>query len=179
MIKFNQLLLTFVFATAGQITLMAQAANTECQGLQVNMKAVALPGQRVLNPIVDFGGSGGQLHPVPVLQTDFNVFPLPARSTCVVVTFSTQADPQDNHIVFQASIDNVPMLGHGTFLGLPTPVVVDPEETNLNNTRMLSYTFFAHVGPGVHTLRIRAASCCTSNPTGGLVIRAATAIVRY
>lgn len=148
-----------------------------CQAIQFNVNAVALPAPKVLNPVVDFSGSGGQLDPTPLLQTTINV--LPGRPTCVVVHFSTQADPQDNAIVFQASIDNVPMLGHGTALSYATPVVSDPEETNLNLSRILSYTFFAPVAPGVHIVRIRVASCCTSNPTGGLLIRGASLVVKY
>jgi hypothetical protein len=88
-----------------------------CQAIQFNVNAVALPAPKVLNPVVDFSGSGGQLDPTPLLQTTINV--LPGRPTCVVVHFSTQADPQDNAIVFQASIDNVPMLGHGTACRMP------------------------------------------------------------
>ena len=81
--------------------------------------------------------------------------------------------------MFQASIDNVPMSGHGVAPGFSTPVVFDPEETNLNLSRMLSYTFFAAVTPGTHTIRIRVASCCTANPTGAVAILGATLVARY
>jgi hypothetical protein len=156
---------------------MAQVRLAECQGISLNTKAVALTAAKVLNPVVDFSGSSGQLDPTPLLQADVEV--QPGRATCVVVHFSVQADPQDNFIVFQASLDDTPMAGHGTFLQYATPVVVDPEETNLNNTRMLSYTFFAPGTPGKHTVRIRIASCCTSNPVGGLFVRGASLVVNY
>ena len=150
------------------------SAGSECQGITFNTKAVALPAPKTLNPVVDYSGSAGQLDPTPLLQTDIDV---PFRG-CVVVHFSVQADLQDNYIIFQASMDNVPMAGHGQFL-YPTPVVGDPEETDKNLSRMLSYTFFAQAGAGKHTIRIKVASCCTSNPTGGLVIRGASLVVNY
>jgi hypothetical protein len=59
-----------------------------------------------------------------------------------------------------------------------TPVVFDPEETNLNVSRMVAYTFFLHVGRGTHTVRIRFAGCCSPNPGSGLV-RAAVMSVKY
>jgi hypothetical protein len=160
--------------------ILAQAAPAlECQAVTINTKAVALPSARVLNPVVDFSGSGGQLDPTPLLQTDIDVAPsILARGGCLVVHFSTQADPQDNAIIFQVSLDNVPMTGHGAIL-FSTPVVADPEETDKNLSRMLSYTFFAPLTAGKHTIRVRIASCCTSNPTGGLVVRAATLVAQY
>lgn len=160
------------------VAMTAQTANPECTGIQINTKAVALAAPITLYSVTDFSGSGGQLDPTPLLQTNINVIGFPRQTACVTVTFSTQADPQDNAIVFQASIDNVPMMGHGVSF-FPTPVVSDPEETNLNLSRMLSYTFFASVQPGTHTVRIKIASCCTSNPTGVLAVRGATIVIRY
>ena len=172
--KLNLVLLAVAAMAIIPTAAFAQAA--KCEGVINATRAVSI-GPTVLNPVVDFSGSGGQLDPVPLLQTQINV--VPGRPVCVVVHFSAQADPQDNHIVFQASMDNVPMAGHGIFLLYPTPVVVDPEETDLNNSRMLSYTFFAQASPGIHTIRIKIASCCTSNPTGGLVVRGASLVVNY
>ncbi|PWT97289.1 MAG: hypothetical protein C5B51_31655 [Terriglobia bacterium] len=146
-----------------------------CSGVALTTKAVALAAPVTRNPVVDFSGSGGQLDPTPLLQTDIDVG---GRATCIVVHFSVQADPQDNFVVFQASVDDIPMAGHGTLLSYPTPVVADPEETDLNNTRMLAYTFFAAGAPGKHTIRIRIASCCSINP-GGLYFRGASLVVTY
>jgi hypothetical protein len=74
------------------------------------------------------------------------------------------------------------MQGHTQFPYLTpaptTPVVFDPEETNLNVSRMVAYTFFLHVGRGTHTVRIRFAGCCSPNPGSGLV-RAAVMSVEY
>jgi len=74
------------------------------------------------------------------------------------------------------------MEGHTQFPYLTpapaTPVVFDPEETNLNASRMVSYTFFSRVERGSHTVRIRFAGCCSPNPGSGLV-RAAVMSVNY
>lgn len=150
---------------------------TECDSITLRQKAVTKAGVQAAT--VDFA-AGGQLDPAPVLETQIQVF----AKTCIFVTFSAQADPQDNAIVFQASVNNVPMFGHAQFPYLTpapaTPVVWDPEESNLNLSRMVSYTFFAQVGPGVHTIRIRFAGCCSLVPGGNSAfIRNAVMHVRF
>ena len=157
-------------------TTPAAAQQVECTNRAGGQyKAVALTATRTST--VDFSGSGGQLDPLPLLETTIN------GASCVVVHFSAQADPQDNFVVFQASIDDIPMEGHAQFPYISpapeTPVVFDPEETNLNVSRMVSYTFFAKVGHGTHTVRIRFAGCCSSNSGNGAVVRAATMSVNY
>jgi len=152
------------------------AQQTECVNKTGGQfKAVALEGTRTTT--AEFAASGGQLDPIPLLETQI------AGAECVVVHFSAQADPQDNFIIFQASIDDVPMQGHAQFPYLTpaptTPVVFDPEETNLNVSRMVSYTFFAKVGRGVHNVRIRFAGCCSGATGNGAVIRAAVMSVHY
>lgn len=76
------------------------------------------------------------------------------------------------------------MVGHTQFPYLTpapaTPVVFDPEETNLDVSRMVSYTFFARVGPGAHTVRVRFAGCCGLTPGGASAyVRAAVMSVHY
>jgi len=156
----------------------AGAQQTECTNSSGSQfKAVSLSAPRTA--AMEFAASGGQLDPAPLLETEIKTGP-----ACVVVHFSAQADPLDNAIVFQASIDDTPMEGHVQFPYLSpapaTPVVFDPEETNLNLSRMVAYTFFLRVGPGVHTMRIRFAGCCSANPDArsGLV-RAAVMSVHY
>jgi len=139
-------------------------------------KAVATTTTRITS--VDFSGSGGQLDPAPLLETQIRT-----GAACVLVHFSAQADPQDNFVVFQASIDDIPMEGQTQFpysSPVPaTPVVFDPEETNLNVSRMVSYTFFKRVGAGIHTVRIRFAGCCSAAGGNGAVVRAAVMSVHY
>lgn len=143
----------------------AVAQQVECANHSATQfKAVATTATRIST--VDFSASGGQLDPAPLLETEIKT-----GATCVVVHSSAQADPQDNFVVFQASIDDIPMEGHIQFPYLSTapatPVVFDPEETSLNASRMVAYTFFLKVRPGVHIVRIRFAGCCSANPGGG------------
>ena len=154
----------------------ARAEQTECRDVVTRVKAIAT-GVRDTPATVNFGPSGA-LEPVPLLETQITV---PGRGGCVIAHFSAQADPQDNHILFQVSIDDVPMEGHAQFPYLAsfptTPVVWDPEETNLNLSRMIAFNFFARVTGGVHTVRVRLASCC-----GGLstpIVRAAVLTLQY
>jgi hypothetical protein len=103
-----------------------------------------------------------------------------------VVNFSAQTDPLDNHIVYQVSVDDVPMSGHAQFPYLdpapPTLVVWDPREAPvLQLSRMVSYTFAARVAPGVHVVRVRFAGCCSAvpNPSGSNLVRAANLTLFY
>lgn len=86
-----------------------QTSQAECEGFTLRQKAVSMPAPR--SATVDFSGSGGHLDPTPILETQIQLL----AKTCVVVTFSAQADPQDNHIIFQASANNIPMSGHAIF----------------------------------------------------------------
>ena len=147
---------------------MVRAQPTECEGVNLRVKAVSKNGSQ--NTTVEFGNTGGQLDSTPVLETQIQVF---LRTW--VVHFSAQAEPFDNHIIFQASIDNNPMLGHALFPyvanGPLVPVVWDPKEhATLGLSRMVSYTFTAPVGPGTHTVRIRFAGCCSAAPPPGVVL---------
>jgi len=178
-------------ATIAVLPALVQAQSPECQGLAIQKKAVALAAPRI-GPVVDFVGSGGNLDPAPLLQTNVLVTGIPGRPVCVTVTFSAQADPFDNYGVYQASIDDIPMAGHGSLqpeYGFATPIVFDATNqsnlvpvytSNLNpRSRMVSYTFFASVVPGLHTVRIRVASCCSPVSPGGLHVRAATLVVTH
>jgi hypothetical protein len=136
-----------------------QADQIECGSRSPRVLAVTAPGQHVAQ--VDFSASGGNLDSVPLLSASVNVSGRGA--SCLVAHFSTLASPQDNGIVFQVRLDGVPMEGHGQVGGLATPVVIDPEETDQNLPRMVSYHFFAEVLPGPHTVEVLYAGCCSSN----------------
>jgi hypothetical protein len=186
--------LLIAFAATAVIPALATAQTPECQGTNLNTKAVALAVPRS-GSLVNFTGSGGQLDPIPLLETNINVIGLSGRPVCVTVTFSAEVDPRDNYGVYQASIDGVPMSGHGTLFpeyGLATPIVFDavnpgsylptPTATNNLNYRMVSYTFFASVMPGARTIRIRVAGCCSTAPVGFSpwdFVRAATLVARW
>jgi hypothetical protein len=137
-----------------------QADQIECGSWAPRVKAVTAPGQHVAQ--VDFSASGGNLDSVSLLSASVNVSGRGA--SCLVAHFSTLASPQDNGIVFQVRVDGVPMEGHGQVPGFATPVVFDPEETDPNLPRMVSYNFFAEVLPGPHTVEVLYAGCCSANP---------------
>ena len=81
----------------------------------------------------------------------------PAQS-CVVAYFSAVVKPSDNYMVFQVTLDGVPMHGHTLFYAQPsTPVVIEMEETDLDQARMIAHQFFLKVDPGVHTVKVSVA----------------------
>ncbi len=92
----------------------------------------------------------------PLLTTSISV--TGTGLSCVLATFSAVVKPTDNYMVFQVSLDGVPMHGHTvTFPNPLTPVVIETEETDLNQPRMVSHQFFMKVAPGVHTVTVRVA----------------------
>jgi hypothetical protein len=92
----------------------------------------------------------------PLLETTISV--VGPGQTCVVASFSAVVRPSDNYLVFQVTLDGVPMHGHSRFYVQPsTPVVIEMEETDLNVPRMVAHQFFLRVDPGVHTVRVSVA----------------------
>ena len=92
----------------------------------------------------------------PLLTTDISV--TGTGQSCVVAYFSAVVKPSDNYMVFQVTVDGVPMRGHTVTYPQPqTPVVIESEETDLNQPRMVAHHFFLRVGPGVHTLTVNVA----------------------
>jgi hypothetical protein len=92
----------------------------------------------------------------PLLETTISV--AGTGPSCVVASFSAVVKPSDNYLVFQVTVDGVPMHGHGRFYTSPDiPVVVEMEETDLNQARMIAHQFFLRVNPGVHTVRVNVA----------------------
>ena len=91
----------------------------------------------------------------PVLETTISVGG--TGLSCVIATFSTVVTPVDNYVVFQVTLDGVPMLGHTvTYVHPEIPVVIETEETDLNLPRMVAHQFFLRVSPGVHTVAVNA-----------------------
>lgn len=92
----------------------------------------------------------------PLLETD--IFVTGQGDSCVIADFSAVARPTDNYLVFQATLDDVPMHGHTAVFPFPqTPVVIESEETDLNVQRLVAHQFFAKVKPGPHKVRISVA----------------------
>jgi hypothetical protein len=92
----------------------------------------------------------------PLLETTISVTGI--GQSCVVAYFSAVVKPTDNYMVFQVTVDNVPMNGHTvTFPQPQTPVVIETEETDQNLPRMVAHQFFLKALPGVHTVKVNVA----------------------
>jgi len=92
----------------------------------------------------------------PLLETTISVTGV--GLSCVVANFSAVVAPNDNYVVFQVTLDGVPMYGHTAHWAHPdTPVVIESEETDLNQPRMVAHQFFLRVSPGVHTVAVNVA----------------------
>ena len=92
----------------------------------------------------------------PLLETTISVTGI--GNSCVVAYFSAVVKPTDNYMVFQVTVDNIPMNGHTvTFPQPQTPVVIETEETDQNLPRMVAHQFFLRVLPGVHTVSVNVA----------------------
>lgn len=92
----------------------------------------------------------------PLLTT--NILVTGFGPSCIVADFSAVVKPTDNYMVFQVTVDGVPMLGHTlTFPQPQTPVVLETEETDQNLPRMVAHQFFLKVPPGVHSVTVNVA----------------------
>ena len=93
----------------------------------------------------------------PLLETTIHV--TGGGHSCVVAYFSAVVKPTDNYMVFQATVDGVPMQGHTvTFPQPQTPVIIETEETDQNLPRMVAHHFFDRVQPGPHKVAINVAA---------------------
>lgn len=144
----------------------------ECTSKSKHVKAVTSPDYHFTTAIYNFPSDGaGHFDAVPLLTTTVEV--AGGKPSCLIAHFSAVAAPNDNHVMFQVRVDGVPMHGHLTGSGgLPTPVVSDPEETDMNLPRMVAYNFFAEVRPGIHTVDVLFAGCCSAAPPPGAVVAA-------
>jgi hypothetical protein len=148
---------------------VSPVAADECAALAPFVKAVSLDGTYHPTYSTFNFPADGTGHFDTLLSTTVDVGG-GRRPSCLVATFSTQAYPLDNSVVFQVRVDGEPMSGHIAGAGnVASPIVFDPEETDLNNPRMLSYTFFKNVKPGTHTVDVLFAGCCSGAPVPGAV----------
>jgi hypothetical protein len=151
---------------------------------RVNAVKLAAP----IENTVDFSGSNGAFDPIPLLVTAIDVGG--RNAACVIARFSAQVNIGDNTVVFQASIDDNPMEGHTLYPEefrspqLITPIVLDKavfsQTRGFSVPTTVSYNFFMTVKPGAHTVRIKWAGCCSSDPASASVIAlAAVLTVEY
>ncbi len=176
-------LLTF-FLSSPQIG-WAQTDVTNCSSTLGHVTAVSLPAAR--EATIDFAGGGqipaGSFDPIPLLNTTIELNG--RRPSCLIAHFSNIPQPADNHIVYQVRVDGIPMEGHHpTLFGFGTAAVSDPNRTDeffVDVPRMASYTFFATIEPGEHTVEVLFAGCCsgTTGYSSGSVVAGATLTLQY
>jgi hypothetical protein len=161
-----------LFVADRVFTLRVQASldQIECESNSRHVKAVTSQDYHFTTAVFNFPSDGqGHFDSYPLLSTTIEVG-RPGPS-CLIAHFSAMGDPLDNHVVFQVRVDGVPMQGHlSGFVGIATPVVADPEETDMNLPRMVAYNFFAQVQPGVHSVDVLFAGCCSAAPPPGLTV---------
>lgn len=166
--RYRLVALAAAVAAMAATSVRARAAQVECESLAPIVKTVSLgnffqPTYSTFNFPADGVG-----HFDTLLSTRVTVGG--TGRSCLVATFSTEAYPLDNSIVFQVRVDGVPMNGHLAGSGdVASPIVFDPEETDMNLPRMVSYTFFKPVTPGNHTVDVLFAGCCSGAPVPGAV----------
>jgi hypothetical protein len=144
----------------------------ECTSKSKSVKAVTSPDYHFTTAVYNFPADGvGHFDSVPLLSTTVEVGG--GKPSCLIAHFSAVAAPNDNHVMFQVRVDGVPMRGHlsGTG-GIATPFVSDPEETDMNLPRMVAYNFFTEVRPGLHTVDVLFAGCCSAAPPPDVVVAA-------
>jgi hypothetical protein len=123
---------------------------------------------------VDLVGSGGAFEPAPLFTTSVKT----SSHGCIIATLSALAMPRDNWVVFQVLVGGKPMYGHissdefftpmgvpqaAAYVQPPTALIGEPEETDKNLFRMLSYTFYMPVAQGTNTITVKWAGCCTAS----------------
>ena len=124
----------------------------ECESRSTHVKAVSSPGTHFITTIA-------QVPPhilEPLLSTTVTVGG--GRPSCLMAHFSTVGRVIDNYIVFQVSVDGVPMEGHNFGGGplIPIPIVQETKFASDSAVdKMLAYNFFAAVEPGDHTVEVR------------------------
>jgi hypothetical protein len=123
-----------------------------CESRSTHVKAVTSPDTHFITTIA-------QVPPhilEPLLSTTVTVGG--GHPSCLVAHFSTVARVIDNYIVFQVTVDGVPMQGHN-FGGAPLIPIPIVQETKFASDsavdKMLAYNFFAEVEPGDHAIEVR------------------------
>jgi hypothetical protein len=166
--KYRVLILAAALVATATTNARAQVAE-ECEGPTSRVKAVTLGGAFFPTYATFNFPADGVGHFDTLMSSTVDVGP-GRRPSCLIAHFSTEGYPLDNSVVYQVRVDGEPMNGHMAGSGdISTPIVFDPEETNLNLPRMVSYTFFKKVGPGTHTVEVLFAGCCSGAPVPGAV----------
>ena len=165
----HRLPVAFTFALFALAVLLvpnpAGAETIACRSLAPTVKAVTIAEDYFpVTTLFQFDTPNLQT----LLETSISV--TGTGQSCVVAYFSAVVKPSDNYMVFQVTLDGVPMLGHTVTYPHPsTPVVIETEETDQNLPRMIAHQFFLRVSPGVHTVRVSVAHGSGTGPYNSTV----------
>ena len=132
------------------------AETVSCQDASLHVNAVALSGNHNITAKFQLDTPNLQL----LMRTRIVVEG--TTPGCVVADLSALTRITDNYVVYQVRIDGVPMEGQtGGFAGVADPVIIatfdDPDEQLVDPFRIVSYTFFKKVPPGVHLIEVMVA----------------------
>ena len=155
-----------LFVVAALVPSRSGAETIACRSLAPTVKAVTIAEDYF--PVTTLFQSPPDQNLQTLLETSISV--VGTGQSCVVAYFSAVVTPSDNYMVFQVTLDGVPMHGHTVFYAQPsTPVVIETEETDLNQPRMIAHQFFLKVEPGVHTVRVSVAHGSGTGPYNATV----------
>jgi hypothetical protein len=151
----------------------ASALTATCTSKGQTRTSVA--GEPFNTTTVDFVATSG-FDPVPILSTTVDVSG--GGESCLVAHFSAMptasSSSVDEYVLFQVTVDGVPMSGHfpEPFL-IPNPAVAVTPDLD---TEMSAYNFFATVTGGSHTVEVHFAGCCNG---GGATVFAPVLTLEY
>lgn len=148
------------FAAFLIIVLSFPALAAECQSPIKSVTIAELDQERIVT--TSFTGSPPGFDSTPIVTAKITV---DGGMTCVVVIFSAYLRTNDNHFVFQGTIDGKPLRGHRENLfdtGLPGVSTPDRSSSGLDQPRVISYTFYERMPQGDYVVEIFGAQCCSS-----------------
>ncbi len=165
-VRFPLAMTTALIAGAVLVPGRSGAETIACRSLAPTVKAVTIAEDYF--PVTTLFQSPPDQNLQPLLETTISV--TGPGLTCVIANFSAVVTPSDNYMVFQVTLDGLPMHGHTRMYVHPDiPVVVESEETDLNQPRMIAHQFFLRVPPGLHTVRVNVAQGSGPGPQNSTV----------
>ena len=150
----------------------------ECVTPAQQVTGVATAARHVAS--VDFIATKGQFHSTPLISATVEVT---EPGSCLVVHLSPRAHPGLYPLVYQISVNGVPMPGQRPrnlyFFGAP-PAFEHPADSAAYAHALITYTFVQRVNPGTHVVEVRYAVACLPHRVGcQRAIDGATFIVGY
>ena len=129
---------------------------------------------------VDFVATQGQFHSAPLISATVEVT---EPRGCLLVHFSPRAHPGLFPLVYQLSVNGVPMPGQrprNLYVFRAPPAFEHPADSVEYVHPLITYTFVQRVDPGTHVVEVRYAVACLPHRRGcQRAIDGATLVVGY